>query len=32
SKPGSYVLTYTVTDKFGQTTSQSLTVTVSETV
>lgn len=32
SKPGSYVLTYTVTDKFGETTSQSLTVTVSETV
>ncbi|MDN6027005.1 MAG: DUF5011 domain-containing protein [Lacticaseibacillus paracasei] len=32
SKPGSYVLTYTVTDKFGQTTTQNLTVTVSETV
>ncbi len=32
SKPSSYVMTYTVTDKFGQTTSQSLTVTVSETV
>lgn len=32
SKPGSYVLTYTITDKFGQTTSQNLTVTVSETV
>lgn len=32
SKPGSYVLTYTVTDKFGQATTQNLTVTVSETV
>lgn len=32
SKPGSYVLTYTVTDKFGQTTTQNLTITVSETV
>lgn len=32
SKPGSYVLTYTVTDKFGQTTTQNLTTTVSETV
>ena len=32
SKPGSYVLTYTVTDKFEQTTTQNLTVTVSETV
>ncbi|MEY4717285.1 immunoglobulin-like domain-containing protein [Lacticaseibacillus paracasei] len=32
SKLGSYVLTYTVTDKFGQATTQNLTVTVSETV
>lgn len=32
SKPSSYVLTYTVTDKFGQATTQNLTVTVSETV
>lgn len=32
SKPGSYVLIYTVTDKFGQTTTQNLTVTVSKTV
>lgn len=32
SKPGSYGLTYTVTDKFEQTTTQNLTVTVSETV
>lgn len=32
SKLGNYVLTYSVTDKFGQTTTQNLTVTVSETV
>ncbi|QOP57243.1 DUF5011 domain-containing protein [Lacticaseibacillus paracasei] len=32
SKPGSYELTYTVTDKFGQSTTQTLTITVSETV
>ena len=32
SKLGSYVLTYTVTDKFGQATTQNLTVTVSETL